>query len=100
MTDGLIWFKSSYSDGEGSDCVEVGIAWRKSSRSDAEGSECVEVALPWHKSSYSDEDGDACVDIAVEPPAVHIRDSKRRSGCQLAVGAPAWAGFLTYIAAA
>ncbi|PSJ28786.1 DUF397 domain-containing protein [Streptosporangium nondiastaticum] len=54
----------------------------------------------WSKSSYSDEEGDACVEIAIEHPAVHIRDSKRRSGCHLAVGAPAWAGFLTYIAAA
>ncbi|WP_063278458.1 DUF397 domain-containing protein [Streptomyces roseifaciens] len=54
----------------------------------------------WFKSSYSDEEGDNCIEIANGPRGIHIRDSKQRSGPQIAVGAPAWAGFLTYIAAA
>ncbi|GAA3052772.1 hypothetical protein GCM10020000_37950 [Streptomyces olivoverticillatus] len=40
----LSWFKSSYSSGDGDDCVEVAFAWRKSSYSGDEGGECVEVA--------------------------------------------------------
>ncbi|WP_367130154.1 MULTISPECIES: DUF397 domain-containing protein [Streptomyces] len=80
MKDDLIWFKSSYSDGDGS--------------------ECVEVAVSWCKSSYSDPQGSNCVEISAGPDAIHIRDSKRKSGAQLAVEAPAWAGFIAYIAAA
>ncbi|MEU5313122.1 DUF397 domain-containing protein [Streptomyces sp. NPDC021562] len=29
MSDRLIWFKSSYSDSEGSNCLEVALTWRK-----------------------------------------------------------------------
>ncbi|MCF3100114.1 DUF397 domain-containing protein [Streptomyces roseoverticillatus] len=56
--------------------------------------------LVWFKSSYSDPQGSDCVEISTGPRAIRIRDSKRKSGPHLAVGAPAWAGFLTYIAAA
>ncbi|MEF9907718.1 DUF397 domain-containing protein [Streptomyces sp. P9-A2] len=66
------WFKSSYSSGEGGECLEV--AWRKSSYSGAEGGECIE--------------------IAEARGAVLIRDSKRTSGPVLAVGVEAWAGFV------
>ncbi|GGY09905.1 DUF397 domain-containing protein [Streptomyces hiroshimensis] len=100
MNDGLAWFKSSYSDDDGSNCVEVALPWQKSSYSDGDGSECVEVALPWRKSSRSDDEGDNCVEIASSSCGVHIRDSKEKAGPQLAVGAPAWAGFVAYIAAA
>ncbi|MFD3762350.1 DUF397 domain-containing protein [Streptomyces sp. NPDC058622] len=71
---GRAWFKSSYSDGEGGDCVEVAMTWRKSSYSSGEGGNCVEVA--------------AC------PAAVHIRDSKVTAGPELAVAADAWTAFL------
>ncbi|MFE6934253.1 DUF397 domain-containing protein [Streptomyces sp. NPDC057699] len=68
----LAWFKSSYSTGNGGECLEV--AWRKSSYSGAEGGECIEVAsLATH---------------------VHIRDSKQPDGPVLTVGVRAWAGFL------
>ncbi|MFM9441634.1 DUF397 domain-containing protein [Streptomyces acidiscabies] len=70
-TSGLAWFKSSYSDAEGNDCVEV--AWRKSSYSDTEGNECVEFA--------------ACTNT------VHVRDSKDTDGPQLALAPTAWAEF-------
>lgn len=68
----LAWFKSSYSTGNGGECVEV--AWRKSSYSGAEGGDCVEVAAA--------------------PTHVHIRDSKHLSGPMLTVGPDAWAGFV------
>ncbi|MGK5732767.1 DUF397 domain-containing protein [Streptomyces sp. URMC 124] len=74
--------------------------WIKSSYSDAQGSECVEVAIAWHKSSYSDGDGSECVEISPGADAVRIRDSKRRRGPQVSVRTGAWTGFLTYIAAA
>ncbi|MFE5870101.1 DUF397 domain-containing protein [Streptomyces roseifaciens] len=56
--------------------------------------------LVWFKSSYSDPQGSDCVEISNGPRGIHIRDSKKKTGPQLAVGAPAWAGFVAYIAAA
>ncbi|MFJ3201714.1 DUF397 domain-containing protein [Streptomyces sp. NPDC086989] len=73
-TTDLAWFKSSYSDGEGGQCVEVAFDWRKSSYSGGEGGQCVEVA--------------ACADT------VHVRDSKVTAGPELAVAPAAWAAFL------
>ncbi|MCX5405355.1 DUF397 domain-containing protein [Streptomyces sp. NBC_00335] len=73
-TTHLAWFKSSYSGGEGGECLEVAFDWRKSSYSSGEGGQCVEIA--------------ACAD------SVHIRDSKVTAGPQLAVAPGAWAAFL------
>ncbi|MFF0213733.1 DUF397 domain-containing protein [Streptomyces vinaceus] len=73
-TTDLAWFKSSYSGGEGGQCLEVAYTWRKSSYSDGEGGQCVEVA--------------ACADT------VHIRDSKVTAGPELAVTPGTWAAFL------
>ncbi|WP_367141149.1 MULTISPECIES: DUF397 domain-containing protein [Streptomyces] len=53
--------------------------------------------LSWVKSSYSGTDGDVCVEVAVLPQAIRIRDSKRKSGPQLAVGAPAWKAFVGHV---
>ncbi|AYN41458.1 DUF397 domain-containing protein [Streptomyces dangxiongensis] len=74
------WSRSSHSNGQGGDCVEVGhdfpgAAWRKSSYSNGEGGSCVEVA-----------DG--------VPGVVPVRDSKVSDGAVLVVGAPAWAEFV------
>ncbi|RAJ71803.1 uncharacterized protein DUF397 [Streptomyces sp. Amel2xB2] len=70
-----VWFKSSYSNTEGGNCLEVALTWRKSSRSNSEGGECAEVA--------------AC------PCTVHVRDSKQgRTGPQLAFPVAAWSAFL------
>ncbi|MGW2817830.1 DUF397 domain-containing protein [Streptomyces sp. NPDC001415] len=99
----LEWFKSSYSSsGDGTDCVEVALEWFKSSySSSSEGDSCVEVALDWRKSSYSDSgDGTDCVEVATTPGIIHIRDSKARSGPQLAFAPKAWAGFVSYAAGA
>ncbi|MFH8558543.1 DUF397 domain-containing protein [Streptomyces celluloflavus] len=74
----LVWFKSSYSSGDGDSCVEIALAWRKS--------------------SYSGSSGDSCVEIATSPTTVHIRDSKNTAGPQLAVPADAWAAFVMYAA--
>ncbi|MFD7134107.1 DUF397 domain-containing protein [Streptomyces sp. NPDC059894] len=77
-SDDLTWFKSSYSGGEGGDCLETAYNWRKSTHSDGGGGECLEVA--------------AC------PHTIHIRDSKHPDGPHLTLSAPAWGGFLTHAA--
>ncbi|MFD3942473.1 DUF397 domain-containing protein [Streptomyces sp. NPDC058579] len=74
------WFKSSYSNGEGGDCVEVsydfvGAAWRKSSYSNGEGGNCLEV-------------------LDNVPRVVPVRDSKNPAGPALIVPAAAWAAFI------
>ncbi|KUO20947.1 DUF397 domain-containing protein [Streptomyces dysideae] len=74
-SEALTWFKSSYSSGEGGDCLEVAYAWRKSSYSDGEGGQCLEVAT--------------C------PHTIHIRDSKNPTGPQLALSPSAWSAFLS-----
>ncbi|WP_073948849.1 DUF397 domain-containing protein [Streptomyces kebangsaanensis] len=51
--------------------------------------------LDWFKSSYSSGEGGACVEVAAEATVVRVRDSKERSGPQLAFARSAWAGFVT-----
>ncbi|WP_405767763.1 DUF397 domain-containing protein [Streptomyces sp. NBC_01538] len=70
----LNWFKSSFSDGEGGQCLEAAYTWRKSSRSSGGGGECVEVA--------------DC------PRAIHLRDSKNPTGPHLTLSPTTWAVFL------
>ncbi|MFI1565358.1 DUF397 domain-containing protein [Streptomyces sp. NPDC020490] len=70
------------------------LRWFKSSYSDDGGGNCVEVAYDWHKSSYSDGGGGNCVEVAVCPRAVHVRDSKKADGPHLTVSGEAWAAFL------
>ncbi len=51
----------------------------------------------WFKSSYSDTEGAECVEVAAPTPqTVHIRDSKRTHGPQLAVPTNAWADFISH----
>jgi hypothetical protein len=76
MSDQLNWFKSSYSDNEGGNCVEV--------------------ALDWFKSSYSDNEGGACLEVAFAT-RIHIRDSKVPSGPELQLAAPAWELFISAV---
>ncbi|MGW0829544.1 DUF397 domain-containing protein [Streptomyces prunicolor] len=55
--------------------------------------------LNWFKSSHSSgpEPGD-CVEVAVAPTAtIRIRDSKNKLGAQLALSAPVWGEFVTYV---
>ncbi|MEV0369929.1 DUF397 domain-containing protein [Streptomyces sp. NPDC050636] len=72
----LRWFKSSYSDGGGGDCIEVAYNWQKSSYSGGEGGECIEVAT--------------C------PNTIHVRDSKHISGPVLDLTPTQWAAFVEF----
>ncbi|WP_329218017.1 DUF397 domain-containing protein [Streptomyces microflavus] len=68
--------------------------WFKSSHSNGDGGDCVEVAYHWHKSSYSSDQGGNCVEVAAHPSAVHIRDSKVTGGPVLTVEPAAWSAFV------
>ncbi|MBZ4020354.1 DUF397 domain-containing protein [Streptomyces purpurogeneiscleroticus] len=75
------------------------LTWFKSSYSDSGGGNCVEVALEWRKSSYSDDEGGACVEVAEDTARVHIRDSKAEpNGPRLEIAPAAWAAFVAYAA--
>ncbi|MCX4583862.1 DUF397 domain-containing protein [Streptomyces sp. NBC_01481] len=78
MSDTLRWFKSSYSD--------------------SSGGECIEVAFDWRKSSYSSDSGGECVEVATCPEAIHIRDSKNPDGPTFTVTPTAWSSFVTGVA--
>ncbi|WP_328915729.1 MULTISPECIES: DUF397 domain-containing protein [unclassified Streptomyces] len=80
-----------------------GTKWRKSSYSNQEGGNCVEVATHfrdvsgtnWRKSSFSNREGGACVEVAPGfPDLVPVRDSKDPQGPALLFAAHAWAAFI------
>ncbi|MER7908595.1 DUF397 domain-containing protein [Streptomyces sp. NPDC096068] len=75
MSTDLNWFKSSYSSGQGGDCVEV--------------------AAGWVKSSYSGDQQDACVEVATCVHTVHVRDSKDTGIPSFEVSPTAWAAFVS-----
>ncbi|WP_328427763.1 DUF397 domain-containing protein [Streptomyces sp. NBC_00443] len=77
------WRKSSYSDGNGGDCVEVAYDFPGAAR--------------WRKSSYSDGNGGSCLEVADGiPGVVPVRDTKLASDSPvLLIPAHAWRGFLT-----
>jgi hypothetical protein len=71
------------------------LSWFKSSYSDDQGSACLEVAHSWRRSSYSDSSGSACLEAAASPNATRIRDSKLGARSpQLVMPAYAWAAFV------
>ncbi|GGL18047.1 DUF397 domain-containing protein [Streptomyces flaveus] len=74
------------------------LRWFKSSYSDDGGGNCLEVAYDWRKSSYSDGGGGNCVEIATCPQAhattIHIRDSKNPDGPTVTVTSAAWTALL------
>ncbi|MFH8221364.1 DUF397 domain-containing protein [Streptomyces sp. NPDC018057] len=77
------------------------VMWRKSSYSNQDGGNCVEVsddllnAAEWRKSSYSNQDGGACVEVAHNLPSlVPVRDSKDPARGALLFEAAAWRGFV------
>ncbi|MGJ7415342.1 DUF397 domain-containing protein [Streptomyces cinereoruber] len=73
------WFKSSYSNGQGGDCVEVSYDFTDAA---------------WRKSSYSNGEGGSCVEVLDDVPGVvPVRDSKN-PGPVLVVPAAAWAAFV------
>ncbi|GAA3907220.1 DUF397 domain-containing protein [Streptomyces lacrimifluminis] len=69
------------------------LSWFKSSYSDAEGGQCLEAAYTWRKSSHSSGGGER-VEIATCPHAIHLRDSKDPTGPYLTLSPTAWSAFL------
>ncbi|MBB1256775.1 DUF397 domain-containing protein [Streptomyces sp. OF3] len=53
--------------------------------------------LVWVKSSYSTPDGPDCVEVAASVASVHVRDSKRKTGPQLALPSASWRAFVEYV---
>ncbi|MGW4221865.1 DUF397 domain-containing protein [Streptomyces bauhiniae] len=72
------------------------LTWFKSSYSSGDGGECLEAALPWHRSTYSDGEGGQCVEVAACPATIHVRDSKQHptTAPTLSVPTTAWHAFL------
>ncbi|MGW2642729.1 DUF397 domain-containing protein [Streptomyces sp. NPDC001348] len=78
-----------------------GVTWRKSSYSNPDGGNCVEVSddllhtADWRKSSYSNPDGGECVEVSDNVPSlVPVRDSKDTTRTPLLFTAPAWTAFV------
>ncbi|MDX3749252.1 DUF397 domain-containing protein [Streptomyces sp. AK08-02] len=77
------------------------VTWRKSSYSNSDGGECVEVsddflaAAAWRKSSYSNSDGGQCLEVADNLPVIPVRDSKNPHGPALVFPVDAWVTFVT-----
>jgi hypothetical protein len=77
------------------------VTWRKSSYSNQDGGNCIEVSddllrtAHWRKSTYSNQDGGACLEVAADIPSlVPVRDSKAPSRGALLFDASAWAAFV------
>jgi len=77
----------------------VGIQWRKSSYSSGNGGQCIEVgAVPWRKSSYSGNGGMDCVEAGHAGGAVLVRDTKDNGrGPVLRVTASDWQRFIATV---
>lgn len=72
------------------------LSWFKSTYSSGEGGQCLELAYHWRKSTYSDGEGGQCLELAAHPTAVHVRDSKQSpTAPHLTLTPAAWAAFLT-----
>ncbi|HWU11282.1 MAG TPA: DUF397 domain-containing protein [Streptomyces sp.] len=70
------------------------VTWHKSSYSGGDGGDCLEVAT-WRKSTYSGGDGGNCLEVADgHPDVVPVRDSKRTDGPALLFRTSAWAAFV------
>ncbi|MER6083811.1 DUF397 domain-containing protein [Streptomyces sp. NPDC001833] len=77
------------------------VTWRKSSYSNSDGGNCVEVSddllrtADRHKSSYSNTAGGDCLEVATDIPSlVPVRDSKAPSRRALLLEASAWGAFV------
>ncbi|KIH96402.1 toxin [Streptomonospora alba] len=68
--------------------------WKKSTYSGGNGGDCIEVAANWRKSSYSGGVHQDCVEVAESPQQVHIRDTKHRDAGYLSLPAVEWSAFL------
>ena len=77
------------------------VTWRKSSYSNTDGGNCIEVSddllnvADWRASSYSNTSGGQCIEVASNLPAlVPVRDSKNPAHGTLIFGVDAWAEFV------
>lgn len=71
--------------------------WRKSTYSDGNGGDCVEVGA-WRKSTYSDGNGGNCVEAGTAPDVILVRDTTQNAtGPVLRVSAETWKRFTTAI---
>ena len=79
----------------------VNPGWRKSSYSNGNGGQCVEVgATPWRKSTYSNGGGSNCVEAAHLPGAILVRDTKDNgAGPVLRVTPAGWRRFTSRVRA-
>ncbi|MFG3291291.1 DUF397 domain-containing protein [Streptomyces sp. NPDC048179] len=76
------------------------LSWFKSSYSSGEGGQCLEAAYTWRKSSYSGGEGGDCLEVRTAPSAIHIRDSKRTAdpaAPHLALSPSSWTAFLAVL---
>lgn len=76
--DRFTWHTSSYSGGQGGQCVEVGVTWRTS--------------------SYSGPQGGQCVEVGPGTEYVGIRDTKNREQGHMMVTPETWRAFIRSIA--
>ncbi|MEV4748620.1 DUF397 domain-containing protein [Streptosporangium sp. NPDC049248] len=85
----VVWRKSSQSNANGGQCVEIGV-WRKISLSGGNGGSCVEVALASSPQAEPERRTDAdCLFL--------VRDSKDPGGPVLAFTSAEWDAFLASI---
>lgn len=84
-TSRINWRTSSYSTGNGGQCVEVG-AWYRSLRSTQQGIS-VKVSGIWETSGYAE--------VAASEALVLARDSRDPDGPVLSFDGEAWTAFLT-----
>lgn len=78
--------------------------WRKSSYSNTDGGNCIEVSddfltsATWRKSSYSNQDGGNCLEVAEDfTPLIPVRDSKTPQGPALVFELAAWDAFISAV---
>ncbi len=76
----------------------VNPGWRKSSYSNGAGSNCVEIGA-WRTPSYSNNGGSTCVEVGTAVAGVLVRDTTSRAGAILAIPATAWRTLLAEIRA-
>lgn len=72
--------------------------WRKSSHSNGNGGNCVELAfedVTWRKSSYSGGNGGNCVELAQVSGLAAVRDSKNPTGPALVFARSSLAAFVS-----
>ncbi len=70
------------------------VTWRTSSYTGGNGGNCVEVGV-WREASYSGSDGGGCVEVTQALDAVvAVRDSKDPDGSKLAFSPAEWRAFV------